>query len=159
MRVGICHKCASRSCGGTKGPCGGVMLCTLNGKSIIDNAASGECGLGKFSGAEPQREPRPKGAFPPAPRVPRPGDVLARIIKSATGIDANSVDPTTGKRSCRCKHLQAEMDRWGWWGCWRNRQKIVEHLAAEAAKRGLAVSPSLASLIWAGVREWRGRRS
>jgi hypothetical protein len=150
--LALCHKCPSRSCGGRDKPgCAGAMLCTVSGRNIIDHAANGDCPLGKFNTASlPQSAP----TKPPRRLLPKPGDALAAIIKSATGIDANGVDPTTAK-TCGCKTLAREMNKNGWLWCWRNRQKICEHLAAEAKKRGIDVSPTLPSLIREAFRGWR----
>jgi hypothetical protein len=56
--LGICHSCEFRSCGGRLPPCNGVMLCTVNGKNVIDLAATGACPKGYFDKPEPAAPPR-----------------------------------------------------------------------------------------------------
>lgn len=96
--------------------------------------------------------------LPPPPKrslLPRPGDVLAAAIKRATGIDADKVDPI-GKKTCGCKQFQAEMNRWGWWGCWRRRQEIADHLSKAAAERGITVKASWPALIYSAFKSQSG---
>ena len=59
-----------------------------------------------------------------------PGDMLAVAIKQLTGIAPCS----------RCRARQHQMNRWGWWGCWRNRSTIAEWLLQEARARGIATT-------------------
>lgn len=40
--LSLCHKCENRNCGGKDKPgCAGVMLCTINGKDILENRVLG----------------------------------------------------------------------------------------------------------------------
>jgi hypothetical protein len=135
------------------------MLCTVNGQDIIQNSADGTCPKGYFDKPSGVRfTPPPK---PPRRILPRPGEVLAKIIKSATGIDPEKVDPVRARTNgCgACKSLQAEMDKNGWFWCYFHRAEIIAQVKLNAAEHGIQIdSDSLCGLIRAGFREWRKHR-
>lgn len=95
--------------------------------------------------AQPLSDVQYKGAT--GTRPPKPGDLLARIIKKITG--------ETGGR-CACNAHKAQMNKWGWWGCWRERKTIIGWLCEEAAKRGHPIDKASAmALFKAALKELR----
>jgi hypothetical protein len=91
-------------------------------------------------------------AFQRPPEIgAKPGSLLKWLIWKATG------DVPTG--NCACAKRAAEMDAWGWVGCWWHREEIYGWLAEEAEKRGKHVDrAAFWPLLKAGFREWRGKR-
>lgn len=57
-----------------------------------------------------------------------PGDLLKIVIQKITGAVAGP--------NCSCNTRAAQMNAWGWCGCWRRRDVIVGWLSEEAARRG-----------------------
>jgi hypothetical protein len=81
----------------------------------------------------------------------QPGDMFSNVLKVITGRYA----VTCG----RCMNRMGEMNRWGWWGCWKNRETIIGWLLEEAAGRGHKVSREhVFSLLVAAFREIRRSR-
>lgn len=79
----------------------------------------------------------------------RPGDLLAIAIKRITGIAPCGA----------CGIRKKQMNAWGWWGCWKNRETIVRWIVEEGAKRGYEVSSKSAlSLLKGSFLEVRKRR-
>jgi hypothetical protein len=85
-------------------------------------------------GYEPGAEPTVHAGRPDGYRNPKgPGRLLASLIHTLTG-----------QQPCdACLTMAYQMDEWGWWGCWKNRKLIKEHLLAQCKERGLECSDSL----------------
>ncbi len=84
--------------------------------------------------------------------VTQPGYLFSTVIKTITGRYA----VTCG----RCMERMGMMNRWGYWGCWKNRAVIVNWLLEEAAGRGHKVSRAQVwSLFQAALREVRQSRN
>jgi len=66
-----------------------------------------------------------------------PGTELKKLL-ATLGVN-EAIDPTTGKPSCRCQTLAAQMDAWGVAGCQEHADEIIAHLGREADTRGWAV--------------------
>jgi hypothetical protein len=83
--------------------------------------------------------------------VTQPGHMFSLVISKITGRYA----VTCG----RCMERMGQMNRWGWWGCWRNRETIVNWMLDEAAGRGHRVSREhVFSLFQAALHEIRQSR-
>lgn len=87
---------------------------------------------------------------PPSPWTLGPGSLLAAAIKAVTG--------ETPSPTCQCTARARQMNEWGWWRCWRNREQIAGWLVEEAQKRGHAIEHGKAlGLLRAAWREARGQ--
>lgn len=67
-------------------------------------------------------------------RLPRPGDVLARLIDRAYGLELGA---DTGP--CGCTKRRNRMNAWGWLNCWKHRHQIWHWLVEQSAARGLTL--------------------
>jgi hypothetical protein len=66
LNAGICHGCEFRSCGGKGRPgCTGVMLCTVNGRNVIELSTTGECPKGYFVKPDAEYKPAKPRTFLP----------------------------------------------------------------------------------------------
>jgi hypothetical protein len=75
-----------------------------------------------------------------------PGSLLVFLIYKITG------EKIVGCSACSRRGKQ--MDVWGWWGCWRNREIILGWLVEEARKLGHTVERKTAfSLLKIAIRE------
>lgn len=84
--------------------------------------------------------------------VTQPGHMFSLVISKITGRYA----VTCG----RCMERMGQMNRWGWWGCWRNRETIVGWMTDEAAGRGHRVDRAhVFSLFQVALREIRQNRN
>lgn len=79
------------------------------------------------------------------PLKPRPGDTLAWAIHKLTG-----------RMPCStCRQRQAQMNEWGWRGCFQKRSTIAEWLVQEARARGHEITKARAySLLRAAIGEF-----
>ena len=83
---------------------------------------------------------------PPPPTKAQPGDIFSAVIHQITGRYAQ----TCGKCIERMQH----MNKWGWWGCWKNRHEIMGWMLDEARARGHMVTRDhVWSLFKAALRE------
>jgi hypothetical protein len=112
------------------------------------------CPLGHFppyqrSGCEKQEKPpRYKKPRPQKRPAPRPGDILALVIKKVTG-EAAGCGP--------CSVWVKKMNDWGWRECWHHRGEIIDRLIEEAARRGHTITKrkmwSLFAAAWKEARK------
>jgi len=80
----------------------------------------------------------------------RPGNILSAAIRKATGL---------GPCASGCRDCIDEMNRNGWFWCWRNRTVIAGRLAAVARARGHSITNAAAlDFIKAAFRELATRR-
>lgn len=144
--------------------CMGRCPCRIDGVDATEHARLNYCthpSGPKFGSREPvEPAPKPEAVTPLSgiARLVRPGDTLAAMIKAATGLTPETIDPI-GEKNCNCKNLQAEMNACGWRGCWQRREQIIEHLVAQGAKIGVTVNrATVAGLFSAALREAFKRR-
>lgn len=75
-----------------------------------------------------------------------PGKVFKQVIQLITGETPNS--------KCKCLARARQMNKWGWVGCWANRETITDWLCEEAERRGHRIDRNRAmSLLIAALRE------
>lgn len=100
------------------------------------------CPYGIVSSAIPPSSPR-------AYKITEPGDLLGIVIYKITG-----------ENPCKaCDRRRKEMNKWGWLGCWRNREKIIGWILLESKKRGHDVGAGeVLSLMKAAMGEIRKER-
>ncbi len=78
----------------------------------------------------------------------RPGEIFSLVIFKITG------QKTANCGICGQRKMQ--MNRWGWWGCWKNRKVLTGWLIEEAKKRGHDINEDSAlSLLKAALKETR----
>lgn len=88
---------------------------------------------------------------PPAQTALSPGSLLTTAIHLITGEQPSP--------ACKCKARAKQMDEWGWWKCWLNREAIAEWLVEEARRRKHEIDERRAlSLFRAAWKEIRHRR-
>jgi hypothetical protein len=75
-------------------------------------------------------------AAPPAPEPTGPGDTVKAVL-SKLGIHS--------KKGCGCAAMQAQMNAWGYRGCWQHRQEIEAWFRAKAEEAGIQLN---AGLLW-----------
>lgn len=81
----------------------------------------------------------------------QPGHIFSSVIRAITGRYA----VTCG----RCMERMGQMNKWGWWGCWKHRDTIIGWMMDEAAGRGHKVSRQQISSLWkAALAEIRRTR-
>lgn len=129
-------------------------LCRLCASKAHDPCASCEHGQwGRYNRANCGEDSTPvvrtSGQIAPAePSATRPGDMLARVIYKITGQQAGN---------CSCSKRQAQMNEWGWFGCWLHRKEIIRWLSEEAVRRGHPTGAgTLRSLFFAALKEAGG---
>jgi hypothetical protein len=83
--------------------------------------------------------------------VRKPGTIVERMIKMA------GFTPVAG---CRCGQFKAWMNEIGWWGCFRNRQKIIDWFVEQASRAGVEFAHKDArGLLWTVLREIQKERA
>jgi hypothetical protein len=71
-----------------------------------------------------------------------PGNLLFDSIRAV------GLTPSSG---CQCNQRIAQMQAWGWRGCWDNRNRIAGWLAEESAKIGIPVEPTPQAVFAKGM--------
>ncbi len=60
---------------------------------------------------------------------------------------------------CGCRAFADKMNAWGWWGCYRNRQEIVEWFTLKAREQNIEVDGvGVWSLVKTGIRDFNKSR-
>lgn len=77
-----------------------------------------------------------------------PGDLLEHAIHAVAGI----------KPCPLCRHRRTRMNDWGWWGCWRNRRRIMQWLVESAERSGIAIDKPTAFNLLKGAFKVAGRK-
>jgi hypothetical protein len=80
-----------------------------------------------------------------------PGDVAKYIISKLGLGDA--------ERCSECRAFQWQMNRWGWWQCWKRRKNILAWFVTKARAKGVVVDEeSFYRLFKAGAKFARTAR-
>jgi hypothetical protein len=99
MNFDHCVKCDARSCGGrTRPKCTGVMLCTLNGKDILENSAAGVCPKGLFSTPDEPIQPRPSKPRTFLPLHPDNWPAWAKLVAAMKAPEDKGVGSTIDRK-------------------------------------------------------------
>ena len=144
-----CHGCRFR-----ERPCRGSCLCTIDGVDVGQHLRLNQCPLGRFNSSAPGLPLLRRGVRVFSHRAiavsPAPGDAVKTVLKklgySATG-------------GCGCGCMRKKMNDWGWLGCLRHRQEILNWFTQQARQQGISVDrPALWPLLQAAWREQQRRR-
>lgn len=113
------------------------------------------CPYGKPFGFIP---PKPSASIPSHPNAPKPpprnrlspGNVVATVLHKMGY--AQTPD-------CGCAQFAAQMDKWGWRGCFSHRADIVAWFKAKADQSGIAIDgPGVWALVRGGIKDQMRRR-
>lgn len=123
------------------------FLATLNYNDPCIGCPEGHFGPYQRAGCPEDEKPIIKLPLKPDSLL-KPGDLFGTIIFKITG-----------QRTAHCGVCgtrKAQMNIWGWWGCWRKRKTIIGWLIEEARKRGHSVDEqNVADLFKAAIKELR----
>ena len=100
---------------------------------------------------QPTRPPRePSPGKPGTPSKPGPGDLVQIVIDKLR---------FTAASGCGCAAFKRKMNEWGWWGCWRNRDLIVDWFVEKGSEAGVEIGrASVYGLLKTAIREYRRTR-
>jgi hypothetical protein len=123
-----------------------VEIDSVSDSEAIRNAEKYLTGFGTISSISA----RPSANIRAALEI-HPGHMFSVIISKLTGL---------GPCPKSCRERIQQMNQWGWWKCWSNRQTIAGWLVEEGRKRGHTVtSGSAIDLLRAAFKELRLRKN
>lgn len=114
----------------------------------LERANRVRAGLGLPPLGASSLDPRPALIIQSKHPLFSPGEIFSLVIFKITG-------KRTGACGV-CGQRKLQMNKWGWWGCWKNRKTIIDWLCQEAKKRGHSVEEADVWVLFkAAFREMR----